>query len=194
MIIEGNPRQAPFRELAVGVRQQRQDRPLDGLEQMPAADAEPAHDVGVDALHHGGDRGVRLGQREEGLPPKPSEDIALGEAYAGLDLRLVAGLARAGRKNADAVMGGHHPVAAIDLGMVERGSLDAGLQIVGHDEARHAAEEAEHPDMGLDPVSQRLRPAGLGIGVVRGPQHGDEDLGLAQDAGAPIDDRELLGR
>ena len=46
--------------------------------------------------------------------------------------------------------------------------------------------------MGLDPVSQRLRPAGLSIGVVRGPQHGDEDLGLAHDAGAPIDDRELL--
>jgi hypothetical protein len=44
---------APFRELVVSIRQRRQDRHLDGLEQMSAADAEPAHDVRVDALQRG---------------------------------------------------------------------------------------------------------------------------------------------
>jgi DNA invertase Pin-like site-specific DNA recombinase len=37
---------------------------LDGLEQLPAADAKPAHDVRVDALQRGGDCRVRLSQRD----------------------------------------------------------------------------------------------------------------------------------
>ena len=43
MIIEGDAGQAPFRKLVVGVGKRRQERPLDRLEQMPSADAEPAH-------------------------------------------------------------------------------------------------------------------------------------------------------
>ena len=38
-------------------------------------------------------------------------------------------------------MRSHHAVATVDLRIVERGAIDAGLQIVGHDQARHAAEE-----------------------------------------------------
>src|SRR5665647_199984 len=39
-----------------------------------------------------------------------------------------------------------------DLGIVERGFVHAALEIVGHDETRHAAKEAEHAHVGLDPV------------------------------------------
>jgi hypothetical protein len=42
---------------------------------MSATDAKPTHDVRVDALQRGGNRRVRLGQREEGLPAKPPKDI-----------------------------------------------------------------------------------------------------------------------
>jgi hypothetical protein len=54
VIIERDTGHAPFRELVVSIRQRRQDRHLDGLEQMSAADAKPAHDVRVDALQRGG--------------------------------------------------------------------------------------------------------------------------------------------
>lgn len=96
MIIERDAGQEPFRELIVGIRQRRQDRHLDGLEQLSAADADPAHDVGVDALQRGGDCRVRLSQREEGLPAKPPEDIGLGKTHSGLHFRLIP-LGRAGR-------------------------------------------------------------------------------------------------
>jgi hypothetical protein len=89
-------------------------------------------------------------------------------------------------------MRGHHAVAAIDLGVVERGLVDTGLEVVRHDEPRHAAEPAEHAHMGADPVGQGLRPRRLGIGEARGAEHGDEDLRLADDAGRAVDDGDLL--
>ena len=89
VIIERDAGQQPFRELIVGIRQRRQDRQLDGLEQLSAADTEPAHDVGVDALQRGGDCRVRLSQREEGLPAKPPEDVGLGKTNPGLDFCLI---------------------------------------------------------------------------------------------------------
>src|SRR5579863_916067 len=139
VIIERDAGEAPFGELIVGVRQRRHCWPFDRLEQMAAADAEPPHNMGVDALDGGGDRRVGLCEREESLTAKPAEDIGLSETDAGFDLGFVARLARPGGQYADAVMGRHHAVAAIDLGIVERGPLDAGLQIIGYDEARHAA-------------------------------------------------------
>ena len=172
VVVERHAGEAPFGELVVGIRQRRQGGPLEGLEQLPAADAEPAHDVRVDALQRGGDRRVRLGQREEGLPAKPPEDVGLGKTHPA-STSPFAGLSWPCRKDADAVMGRHHAVAAIDFRVVERGPVDAGFQIVGHDEARHPAKEAEHPDMGLDPVRQCLRPGCLGVGVIGGPKDRD---------------------
>ena len=139
-----------------------------------------------------GDGRVGLGEREEGLAPQAAENAGLGEADAVLDLGLVLGAARSGRQDADAVVRGHHAIAAVDLRVVERGLVDPGLQIVGHDQARHAAEEAEHADMRADPVRQCLGPGRLGIGEVRGAEHGDEDLRLADLAGVRIDDGDLL--
>ena len=126
--------------------------------------------------------------------PKSAEDVALGKAHARLDLGLVARLARAGRQDADAVMRRHHAVAAVDLGIVERRLVDPGLQIIGHDQPGHAAQEPEQADMGPDPIGQRLGPGRLGIGVIRGPEHGDEDLGFAHHTRLGIDDPDLLAR
>jgi hypothetical protein len=48
--------------------------------------------------------------------------------------------------------------------------------------------------MGADPVRQRLAPACLGIGVVRGAEHPDEDLGGPDLAGRAGDDGDGLAR
>lgn len=81
-------------------------------------------------------------------------------------------------------MGGHHAIAAIDLRIVERGLVNAALEIVRYDETRHAPEKAEHPHVRVDPVGQRLREARLGIGVAGGAEHTDEDLGVVHNARA----------
>ncbi len=148
--------------------------------------------MSVDTLHHRGDGGIALGQGKERLAPQPSQDVALGEANTGLDLGLVARLAGPGRQDADAVMFGHHPVRAVELGIVERCLVDPALEVVGHDEAGDAAEETEQADMRADPVGQRLGPGRLGVGQARRAEHRHEDLGLAHDAGGRIDDPDLL--
>ena len=125
VIVDADAGQPPLGELVVVARQRRQGRALDGLEQVAAGDAEAADDMIVDAVEGLGDGRVGLGQREEGLAPQAAEDAGLGEADPVLDLGLVLGAARPGRQDADAVVRGHHPVAAVELRIVERGLVDA---------------------------------------------------------------------
>ena len=176
MIIQRDAGKAPFGEFVIRLGQRRQSRALDRLEQMPPAEPEPAHDMRVDPFDHAGDRLVGFGQGEERLMPQPAQNIALGETHAGLHLGLILRPPRPGRQNADAVMRGHPPVAAIDLGIVERCLVDAGLQIIRHDQARHPAEKPEHADMGANPIGQRLGPTRLAVGETRGAQDRDKNF------------------
>lgn len=147
MIIRRHPRQAPFGELVFLGRQTCERGAFDRLEEMPTADAEPALDMIVDALQHLGDRGIGLRKREERLLAQATENAALGEAHVVLNLGLVLRTPRPRRQNTDAIVGHHHAVAAVDLRTAEAGAADAGLQIAGHDQAGHAAEEGEHAHM-----------------------------------------------
>ena len=52
----------------------------------------------------------------------------------------------------------HLGVGPVDRGLVEAGLGDAGLQVVGHDLRRHAAEPGQRPAVRADPVRQALRP------------------------------------
>ncbi len=124
VIVRADPHEAPFGELVVVARQRRERRALHRLEEMPAADPEAAHDMIVDALARAGNRRIGFGQREESLVPQPSENAGLGKAHAILHFGFVLGLSWPRRQDADAVMRGHHAVAAVDLGIVERGPVD----------------------------------------------------------------------
>ena len=88
----------------------------------------------------------------------------------------------------------HRAVGAVDLGIVERGLGDPALQIVGNQQLRRAAEEAEHAHVGAGPVRQLLRPGRLGVGEVRGAEHGHEDLRLADFARRRIGNPDPLAR
>ena len=88
----------------------------------------------------------------------------------------------------------HGPVSPVDLRIVEGGLVDPALQIVGNQQLRRTAEKAEHAHVSAGPVRQRLRPGRLGIGEVRGAEHADENLRLADLAGRRIDDADPLAR
>lgn len=147
MIIGRSSCKAPFGELVLLSRQAGERGAFDGVEEVFAADAEATHDVGIDAFQHLGDGSVCFGKREERLFAQATEDAALGETHAVLNLRLVLRTPRPGWQDANAIVGCHHTVAAVDLRIVEAGVADARLQIVGHDQAGHAAEEGKHPHM-----------------------------------------------
>ena len=88
----------------------------------------------------------------------------------------------------------HGPVGPVDLGIVEGGLVDPALQIVGNQQLRRAAEKAEHAHVGAGPVRQLLRPGRLGVGEIRGAEHANENLRLADFACHRIDDADPLAR
>src|SRR4249919_1118819 len=145
MIVEPDAGETPFRIFVLLRRQSPQRWPLDAVEQIPPAHPETTHDMGIHAIETARDRCVAFNEREEGLVAQPAENVALGKAHPRFDLGLVARLSWTRRKHADTVMSGHHAVAAIDLRIVERGLMNAALEIVRHEQTRHATEEAEHP-------------------------------------------------
>ena len=82
----------PFR-IAVGRRRQRiERRAIEHLQQLVAALADVAHDLGIDRRYAVTDRGVQLGQREEALVAQLRQHEALDDLHRDLDLRLVARL------------------------------------------------------------------------------------------------------
>jgi len=192
MIVGTDPGKLPDRELIGIGGQGLQCWPLDRVEEVLTTDIEPAHRPAVEIVESVPDGGIAFGKREEGLMTQPTENIGLGQAHTGLDLRFVLRTIRPGWKDADAIVGRHLAVTAIDLGIIEGGFFDAALEVVGNQEPRSTLIEAEHPNMACDPIRQLLRLGDFSVGVVAGAQHADEDLGLADLAGLGISDRHLV--
>ncbi len=194
VIVEPDAALAPF-GIDIGLdRQGRKGGRVELLEELAAAHAQPPgprqtrpHRPAIQFAEQHGDRAVQLGQREEALVAQAGQDPALDHLDCDLDLGLVARPSRAGRQDRRAVVGGEVLVGWIEAWFVPVGLEHAGLEVVGHDLARHPAEEGERPPVRTDPIGQRLRPARLGVGVARRTQHGDEDLRDAHLAGAAID-------
>ena len=194
VIIEIDPRAPPFRELPILGGQVGEGAALDRLEQLAPAHAEVAHGALVHALHDQRDGLVAFGEREERQMAQSPENVGLGESDSGFDFRFIPGLFWACWKNSDGIMRRHRAVGAVDLGVVERGLVDPALQIVGNQQLRRAAEEAEHAHVRAGPVRQFLRPGRLGVGEVRGAEHADEDLRLADLSRRRIGDPDPLAR
>ena len=137
---------------------------------------------------------LHFGERKEDLPAQSPENVSLRKSHSGLDFCLVAGFSRPRWQDADGVMRRHRAIGPVDFGIIERGLVDAALQIVGNEKPRRAAEKPEHAHMGAGPIRQLLRPGRLRISEVRGAEHGDENLRLADFAGRGIGDPDLLAR
>jgi len=117
------------------------------------------------------------------------QDLALDHLDADLDFRLIARLARPRRHDRGIVMGCHVGIGAVDLGIMEAGLDDGGLEIIRHDLTGNAPGVGESAAVRADPVGQRLGPGRFGVGVAGGAQGGDEDLGCANLAGKAVDHR-----
>ena len=123
-----------------------------------------------------------LGDRAISRTPATDKASMPCSQHGGAEVYL-PGLSWPCRKDADAVLGRHHPVAAFVFqgGRTRRGRRR--ISDVGNDKPRHPAKKAEHADMGLDPVRKFLRPGCLGVSVIGGAKDGDEALRFAASVG-----------
>ena len=187
MIIETGAALLPFGVLVCLARQRLQRRLIECLEQLPAGCVQMFCDAPVQVLQQFMNGLVQFGEAEETAIAQAGQDPAFDDLDANLHFRLVARLARPRWHDRGIVMGRHAGVSSVDLGIVQAGLDDAGLEIIRHDLRRYAAEIGEGAAMRADPVGQRLRPGRLGVGVARGAQGGDEDLGRADLSGKAVD-------
>ncbi len=131
------------------------------------------------------------------------QGVALDVVDAALfHLAFVLGRARPTGRDEKAVVLGALAIAALDLGIVERGVDDRGAEIVEHDAARDAAEELEGGAMQAQPRRDRLVEDQLGVLMPTARQRHHEDpraadppaLGIEELAGeAEVDLRLLAG-
>jgi hypothetical protein len=99
---------------------------------------------------------------------------------------------RARGHHGQAVVGREFFEQAVRGGLVAVGTGHEGARLVGHQQAGDAADELQRGDDAGRPVGGLLAGGGAGVGVVRCPQHGHEDLGLANLASACIHDGHRL--
>jgi hypothetical protein len=152
VIVDANPGKRPFGVLVIGVGQRSHHRAFDCLEQFPPADPEAAHHPPVQLHQNLADRRVAFGEREELQIAQSAQQVELSDAYSSFNFCFVFRMIRPCRQYADTVMCGHGAVAAIDLGIIERGLVHAALEIVGHQQAGLRTPEPEHPHMRAYPV------------------------------------------
>src|SRR3984957_2235313 len=194
VIIEVDSRAPPLRELPILGWQAVERGAFDLLEQLAPAQSEMAHRTLVHALHDEFDGLVAFGERGEGLCAQSAEDIGLSKSDSSLDLGLVSWLVRPRRKDSNRVVRRHRAIGSVDLWIVERGFVDAALQIVGNQQLRRAAEEAEHANVRAGPIRQLLRPRSLGISQVRSAENSNKYLSLMDLARRWINNRDPLAR
>ena len=156
------------------------ERPQRGLvqplEELAAAGAVEPHRAGVEIREQLGDPGVEGGEGEEGLVAEAGEDPPLGDLDGDFDLRLVPGLRRPRGQDDGAVVLREFLVGPLHARLVAARHDDAALELIGHDGLGDAAEELEGALVARDPVRDLLGARRFGVGVVRGAQHGDEEL------------------
>ena len=188
-VIVGRNRAAlPFGVLIALARKPLQRRPVETGEEIVAALLQPFHHLCVDLSDAVTNGVVQFDQGEEAPVAQLTEHEARDNADRRLNFSLVTWAPDACWQNDEAVVIGEVLICPIDARLIARRLRNASLQIVGHSSLRHATEEIERVDVRADPVGQRLRPAGLSVGIARRPERRDEEMCLVHLTGHRIDD------
>nr|ART89703.1 transposase [uncultured bacterium] len=146
----------------------------------------------IQLLQQHRDGPIELAQGREGPPPQPRQDPALHHLHAHLHLGLVLGVRRPRRQHRHAVVVAQLLQQAVAGGLIAIGPDHQRPGLVGHQQARHAADELQRCDDRAHPVHRLLRARGAGEGVVRRTQHGHKDLRAGDLPGKRVDHRDRL--
>ena len=177
----------PLGQLPRGHGQRVQGRALDLVEDRQGNLLGRAVDTAAGGLHTPAEQmAIAVVEVAEG---PTSQRVAFDVVDAALlDLAFVLGRPWPTGRDEKAVVLRELPVAALHLGVVERGVDDRGPEIVEHDAAGHAAEELERRPMQAQPGAEALVEDEFGVLVPAARQRHDERPGAPHPVmlGIPI--------
>ncbi len=186
VIIEVDPAALPLGILVRLIRQGGERRTIELLEQLAPTSSPTSERSIVQIDKERVNCLVEGGEREEVAVAQACQNPAPDDLDPDFDLGFVARTIRPRWDDGGAVMAGEIGIGPVDHRLVKASPGDASLQIVAHRLPGGAAEIGKCPNMRGDPIRQALAEAGLGVGVVRGAEHGDKYLRNEHFAGEPI--------
>src|SRR5690606_15735728 len=128
----------------------------------------------------------------EYLIAQARQDPTLRNQHPSLHLRLVLRFALPRRQWRRAIVAAQLVICALHSRLVPTTFCHPRLELVRDDRVRDASEVLECLLVATDPVADGLRLDGLGKGVVRRAEHGDEELYVSRLAATWIDNLWLL--
>ena len=137
---------------------------------------------------------VQLLQRVELPSPEPRGYPVVGDAHGVFHERLLGRLPGVAGQHGDAVVVSHVAEGGVERGLVPVGLDDCGLQVVGRDYRRHAAEVLQAHAQGEEEVLRALRGDAPDEDVVAVGHATDEHLRLDHLPRLQVDIRELVAR
>ena len=147
MIIEVDPTALPLGILVGLVRQRRERRTIELVEQF-APTSPPATQRSIVQIDKKTvDRLVEGGEREEAAVPQARQNPSTDNLDPHFDFSFIPRAIRPRWHNGSAVMAGEIGVGAVDHRLVEARPGDASLEIVAHRLPGHAAKKGECPNM-----------------------------------------------
>lgn len=175
VIVDADPRHLPLGELVAARRQCAQRGSIQFGEGRLTTAGQLLEGPVVQIRHQRGNGPVELIEAEETLVAQACQHPALDQEYTAFGLRLVFRATRPSGQHRCGVMASQLAVGGVELGRVEARGGNAALEIVRDEDGGDPLKMLKGPHMATDPVWQALAPGRLAVGVVRGPQHGDED-------------------
>ena len=115
VVVGRDPAPLPLGILIGRCRKGFECRPIDLCEQLVAADAELAHDLGVEIGDGLADHGIELMEREEAVVAQPGQHKPLDNLHRDLDLGLVARPPRTRGQDRGVVVLGQLLVGAVEF-------------------------------------------------------------------------------
>ena len=146
----------------------------------------------VQVLQQSASRFVQRAKTEESLVAQPRQNPAFHYLYCHFHLGLVTGFSRARRQHGPPVVLREFFEQTMIGGLVAVWTDNKRTWLVGHQQARHAADEFQGINNAGHPVSSLLGGRGAGVSEVGCTQHGHKHLCLRNLATAGIHYRHSL--
>ena len=165
----------PLNALVPPARRARTRRAMVAMGGLPATPTRRTTELIIGARGPG-DGPLGVANRKKGPPRRAARIQGLGDGGRFLPLGLPLGAAGARGRRPHPIVEALIPEPRVGPGVENQALVTPDLKFVGPTRPRPPPKKPNHPTVPPIQVGRHLGPGRLGVGEVRGPEHGNEDL------------------